>query len=49
MNQKNPIFTDSGQHPAPKLNFKPLLDSPKKSKTKKKRLFINRKKVPRWA
>lgn len=49
INQKNSIFSDSVHHPQPKLNFKPLLDSPKKSKTKKKRLFINKKKVPRWA
>jgi len=41
--------TDSIPHPPAKLNFKPLLDSPKKSKTKRKRLFINKKKVPRWA
>jgi hypothetical protein len=51
--QKKPNFsnfsTDSVNHPPAKLNFKPLLDSPKKSKTKKKRLFINKKKVPRWA
>lgn len=33
----------------PKLNFKSLLNSPKKTKSKKKRLFINKKKVPRWA
>lgn len=36
-------------HQPLKLNFKPLLDSPKKSKSKKKRLYINKKKVPRWA
>lgn len=46
---KSSIFSDSVHHPPPKFNFKPLLDSPKKSKTKKKRLFINKKKVPRWA
>lgn len=33
----------------PKLNLKSLLNSPKKTKSKKKRLFINKKKVPRWA
>lgn len=31
------------------LNFKPILDSPKKSQTKHKRLYINKKKVPKWA
>jgi len=32
------------------LNFKPILDSPKKTATKhKRRLYINKKKVPRWA
>ena len=46
---KSKFSTDSVQHPPPKLNFKPLLDSPKKSKSKKKRVFINKKKVPRWA
>ena len=43
--------TDSITHPPQKLNLKPLLDSPKKSKTnkKKQRLYINKKKVPKWA
>ena len=40
---------ESNNQPQPKLNFKPILDSPKKSKTKKKRLYVNKKKVPRWA
>ena len=49
INPISSIFTDSIQHPPQKLNFKPLLDSPKKSKSKKKRLYMNKKKVPRWA
>ncbi len=47
----NFINSSSGnsiQHEPLKLNFKPLLDSPKKQRTKK-RLYINRKKVPKWA
>ena len=46
-NSKNNTF--SGKLNPSKLNFKSLLNSPKKSKSKKKRLFINKKKVPRWA
>ena len=33
----------------PNFKFKSLMNSPKKSKSKKKRLYINKKKVPRWA
>lgn len=32
------------------LNFKPIMNSPKKTGTKnKRRLYINKKKIPRWA
>lgn len=41
--------TDSFNHSSTKMNFQPLLHSPKKEKTKKKRLYINHKKVPKWA
>jgi hypothetical protein len=35
--------------PLPSHKFKAIMNSPKKSKSKKKRLYINKKKVPKWA